>query len=339
MGLFVVKESRGPMDASIRSRSVRRLAALICGLFATVTAVPAALQAQSLRGSRTSLAAQQRQARQHDFTLLEDAADVRRFVRAGLLVRVEATRDLALADVSFPYARPAVQTFVERLAAQYRRACSERLVVTSLTRPTSRQPANASHLSVHPTGMALDLRQSRRAACRAWLERTLLDLEEAGVLEATRERWPAHYHVALFPAPYTRYLARRGAGSDVQVAAAGSRRYTVKRGDTLWDIARRHGTTLAALKSANGTSTTRLKPGQVLIVPGGAGGTGGGAGEVRVAASGGAKRYKVGRGDSLWAIARRHKTTVTALKNANGIRSTRLKPGQMLEIPSTSAGR
>ena len=191
--------------------------------------------------------------------------------------------------------------------------------------------------------MALDLRRSRRAACRAWLERTLLDLEDEGVLEATRERWPAHYHVALFPAPYKRYLARRGAGSgsEVRLAAAGSQAYKVKSGDTLWGIARRHGTTVAALKSANGASAT-LKPGQVLRIPGAGGGDSGGAGEIRIAASkssGGAKRYKVGRGDNLWSIARRHKTTVTALKNANGIRSTHLKPGQLLEIPSASAGR
>jgi hypothetical protein len=59
-----------------------------------------------------------------------------------------------------------VQTFVERLSSQYHNACGERLVVTSLTRPASEQPRNASDRSVHPTGMAIDLRLSTKGTCR-----------------------------------------------------------------------------------------------------------------------------------------------------------------------------
>jgi LysM repeat protein len=177
-----------------------------------------------------------------------------------------------VADVSFPYARPEVKTFVERLASQYRSACGERLVVTSLTRPLNRQPSNSSPLSVHPTGMAVDLRTSNRPACRAFLEKTLLTLESRGVAEATREHRPPHYHVSLFPQPYKRYLAGRGDAPDVQVASTAStentgRKYRVGRGDSLWTIAQRHGTSVASLKRANGIRTSRLKPGQVLDIP------------------------------------------------------------------------
>src|ERR1700730_706468 len=49
--------------------------------------------------------------------------------------------------------------------------------------------------------MAVDLRRSDRRACRQWLESTLLALEGEGMVEATREHWPPHYHVAVFPAP------------------------------------------------------------------------------------------------------------------------------------------
>lgn len=46
------------------------------------------------------------------------------------------------------------------------------------------------------------------------------------------------------------------------------RRYTVKDGDTLWDIAARHGVSPAALQAANpGVSPERLRVGQALIVP------------------------------------------------------------------------
>lgn len=45
------------------------------------------------------------------------------------------------------------------------------------------------------------------------------------------------------------------------------RRYTVKRGDTLSAIARRHNTTVAGLRRANGISGDLIRPGQVLRIP------------------------------------------------------------------------
>lgn len=230
-------------------------------------------EAQSLKGSKASVVKQSRSARQHDYTYLRTSSQVRDFARRGLIVRLSGNSNYRVADVSFPYARPEVKTFVERLGRQYRNACGERLVVTSLTRPTTRQPRNASPLSVHPTGMALDLRRSGRPACRAYLEKTLLTLEARGVLEATKENHPPHYHVALFPQPYRRYLAARGegpesgGGSKSEVAVASNKSYRVRGGDSLWDIAKRHGTSVTQLKLANGMSSSRLKPGQVLEIP------------------------------------------------------------------------
>jgi LysM repeat protein len=45
--------------------------------------------------------------------------------------------------------------------------------------------------------------------------------------------------------------------------------YTIKRGDTLWAIAREHGITLEALQAANPevTDPTKLRVGQVLVIP------------------------------------------------------------------------
>ena len=127
----------------------------------------------------------------HGFTYLSTPGQVLNFVDGGYLVRVVPNQDLELHQVSFPYVRPEIRVFVERLASQYRSACGEKLVVTSLTRPLSAQPRNASDRSVHPTGMAVDLRRSNRTACRTWLESTLVSLEGTGVLEATREPPPA----------------------------------------------------------------------------------------------------------------------------------------------------
>ena len=217
---------------------------------------------QSFRGSAASLDRQNRVAREHGYTYLRNAAQVHRFVRAGYLVPVRESRAVVLHNVSFPYARQAVRTFVGRLGTQHRAACGQALVVTSLTRPKSHQPRNASRRSVHPTGMAIDLRIPRQRSCRAWLQRTLLSLERRGVLDVTRERRPAHYHVALFPRPYTRYLAQLRRSN-------GSRVYAVRAGDSLWSIARATGTTPNAIRKRNGLRSSRIYAGQILKVPAG----------------------------------------------------------------------
>ena len=245
-------------------------------LAAWVWSAPA--EAQSLRGSAASLDRQNSQARVHDFTYIDTPSQVRRFVDAGYLVPVRANRDFELHAVSFPYARPEAELFIRRLAAQYRAACGEKLVVTSLTRPQNRQPRNASDRSVHPTGMAIDLRYSRDRNCRSWLEDVLLSLERAGVLEATRERYPAHYHIALFPRPYASYVdrlassqprpARRAEPAQrVAEAAPTIQRYEVRRGDSLWTIARRHGVSISDLRASNDLNSSRIYAGQVLRVP------------------------------------------------------------------------
>lgn len=233
-------------------------------------------EAQSLRGSRASMDLQNRQARAHDFTYLSSPGHVQRFIDAGLLVHVPDGPDHIVNNVSFPYTRPEVKLFIERLSAQFRAACGEKLVVTSLTRPQSHQPSNASSRSVHPTGMALDLRRHYdTASCGRWLERVLLSLEKTGVLEATEEHYPPHFHVALFPTEYATYVDRLTGGS-VAVAASSTTvdslvPYEVRRQDTLWRIARRHGTTPEEIQRANGLASTTIYPGQLLQVPGGQG--------------------------------------------------------------------
>ncbi|MGE5236277.1 MAG: LysM peptidoglycan-binding domain-containing protein [Acidobacteriota bacterium] len=43
--------------------------------------------------------------------------------------------------------------------------------------------------------------------------------------------------------------------------------YTVRRGDTLYNIARKFGTTVAELRQVNGLGGTRIRPGDVLVMP------------------------------------------------------------------------
>ena len=134
-------------------------------------------QAQTLMGSAASMEKQFQLARSYGFNFINTASDVQRNVNSNQLVRVNPDRYMELHAVSYPYAVSETKLFLGRLSAQYYAACGEKLTVTSLLRPRNRQPSNASVRSVHPTGMAADLRIPAKGHCRAWLENTLLSLE------------------------------------------------------------------------------------------------------------------------------------------------------------------
>jgi nucleoid-associated protein YgaU len=244
---------------------MRRLCFLLIGALALF---PQEGKCQSLRGSTASLDRQERAAEVHDFTYIQSPAELERFVKAGYLVQVRANGDFELHQVSYPFVRPETRTFVLRIANQYRQACGERLVVTSMTRPLSRQPQNASTRSVHPTGMAIDVRRTNNRACRSWLESVLLSLESAGVLEATRESYPPHYHIALFPRPYARYVADLDTRyAEGPTSSDGVMDYRVRNGDSLWDIAKSYGTSVDKLMQENDLKGSRIYAGQLLKVP------------------------------------------------------------------------
>ncbi len=96
--------------------------------------------------------------------------------------------------------------------------------------------------------------------------------------------------------------------------------HTVRRGESLLSIAKRYGTTVARLKQDNHLDSDLIYPGQKL--------------RVLRATSAGGRRYEVRAGDTLGAIAQRHKVSLPALLAANGLRSrSRIYPGQSLIIP------
>jgi LysM repeat protein len=107
-------------------------------------------------------------------------------------------------------------------------------------------------------------------------------------------------------------------------APSGGFYYTVQRGDTLFSIALRFGTTVQAIVNANGIiNPNQIFYGQVFWIPSGGGGGAAGSGT-----------YIVQRGDTLCSIARRFGTTYLALAAANGLHSPyRIYVGQRLVIP------
>ncbi|WP_432484304.1 lytic transglycosylase [Kineococcus esterisolvens] len=114
-------------------------------------------------------------------------------------------------------------------------------------------------------------------------------------------------------------------------APAPAAEYTVVGGDTLTSIAAAHGTTVSALREANGLDARGfIRAGQVLKLTAGArtGGTAGGAGDA--AASG---TYTVRAGDTLSGIAATTGTTVATLVELNGLdRTGFIVEGQELRL-------
>lgn len=99
--------------------------------------------------------------------------------------------------------------------------------------------------------------------------------------------------------------------------------YVVRSGDTLWLLAQRYHTTVDAIKRLNGLTSDNLSIGQILRIP-----TTGSAEESYF-------EYTVRSGDTLWLLAQRYGTTVSAIKNLNGLSSDILNIGQILRIPKS----
>ncbi|MBX3141672.1 MAG: LysM peptidoglycan-binding domain-containing protein [Trueperaceae bacterium] len=103
---------------------------------------------------------------------------------------------------------------------------------------------------------------------------------------------------------------------------------TVAAGDSLWALARRYDTTVAAIASANGlSSAATLRVGAILSIPG----QYASASETDV---GGPvpMQIVVGPGETLWSIAQRYDSTIAALKSANSLKGDTLYVGQQLRV-------
>jgi len=106
----------------------------------------------------------------------------------------------------------------------------------------------------------------------------------------------------------------------------------VKRGDTLYGVARRYGVSIPELAAANGLSSkSHLTAGARLEIPGGSGG--GSARDSGSDKESTRMTYQVRRGDTLSEIADRFNVSVTQLKSWNRLRqSSSLKAGQKLVV-------
>lgn len=100
--------------------------------------------------------------------------------------------------------------------------------------------------------------------------------------------------------------------------------YTVRKGDTLWEIAQKYKTTVNELVRLNKIKNPNLIfPGQKLKIPG----------KMSANKSASAQYYTVKKGDTLWGIAKKYGTTVNKLVSLNNIKNPDLIfPGQKIRI-------
>ncbi len=99
--------------------------------------------------------------------------------------------------------------------------------------------------------------------------------------------------------------------------------YVVRKGDSLWTIANRFGTTTKTIQSLNQLNNTHLKIGQVLVI----------SKDLTATEKIDTKKYKVLKGDSPYIIAQKHQMNLSEFLRLNSLtpRST-IFPGQTLLV-------
>lgn len=264
--------------------------------------------AQSLRGSRSSVQKMYTRAVLNDLDFFSTSKGIYQSVRDGELVMISITMDMTLDKVSYPFVLPRTRDVLNVFAKKYHDACGERLTVTSAARPRTEQPRNASPQSVHPTGMAIDFRRPS-GNCLTFMRNELVLLERQGILEATEERHPVHFHVAVL---------QRGKFAPAAPVIAAATSVTTPKVPAATVMAE---ASPVVADSANGVVENRVTP-----APDGNRKT------AAAAVSTKSRTYAVRKGDTLSGIARRFGLSVARLKTLNGLTSSAIRPGQKLRI-------
>lgn len=117
--------------------------------------------------------------------------------------------------------------------------------------------------------------------------------------------------------------------------------HIVRQGETLDAISQQYSVTTSRIVFQNHLQNTRLDIGQKLIIPGAAVQAQPATTRVAAKPTPVAKvrtaTYIVRSGDSLYSIARARATTVDTLMEINGLKASKLKPGQVILVPLASA--
>ena len=110
--------------------------------------------------------------------------------------------------------------------------------------------------------------------------------------------------------------------------------YTVKKGDTLYSIAKKYGVSADTIIQDNNLKNSNLSVGQILRIRSGEGEVLECFGEDYNDSISNYKTYIVQKGDSLYTISRRYGVSVDDIKRVNNLKNNTLSIGQELLIPS-----
>ncbi|MDY7431570.1 LysM peptidoglycan-binding domain-containing protein [Bacillus sp. V26] len=119
-------------------------------------------------------------------------------------------------------------------------------------------------------------------------------------------------------------------GSTLFAGAASAQSVKVKKGDTLWDLSKKYGTTISKIKSENKLHSDIIYAGQTLSINGKSAAS-------SSKSSSSSSTYKVVSGDSLWKISKKYGMTINELKKLNGLKSDLLRIGQVLKVKGSSS--
>lgn len=121
-------------------------------------------------------------------------------------------------------------------------------------------------------------------------------------------------------------------GTTLFAGAASAQTIKVKKGDTLWGLSNRYGTSINSIKSENKLKSDIIYIGQTLSINGKSS-SGSNSGSKSSSST-----YKVVKGDSLWKIANKYKMTVNQLKCLNGLKTDLIRIGQVLKVKGSTSG-
>ena len=164
----------------------------------------------------------------------------------------------------------------------------------------------------------------------------LKELNPALIHDATPPGNPYPIHVPVGYASIanqkSRQIASLGNVNPNIAKSSGTYKYKVRRGDSLGKIARKYGTSVSKIKRANGLKSNTIRVGQRLKIPGKYSTTTYASSKNSTHTA----KYRVKSGDTIGAIAARHRVSASDIRSANGIKGSLIKTGQTLTIPGAS---
>lgn len=153
-------------------------------------------------------------------------------------------------------------------------------------------------------------------------------------------RWATPPHVASIPVNIPKgakdeFQARLSSLPELShgetLSESGVGNHKIRSGDSLWTISRHYGVSVHALMEANNiTSKSILRPGKKLIIP-----------PVEASSSHLGKyyshhgwvRHRIRKGESLFVLAKKFRTTISAIRIKNHLSRNFLRAGQTIMVP------